>query len=88
MLCDSPTLLTFRHGHAFFYAIARGWRECTEPRRRFGEDAIDPEKSRGTCQSKRLSDEAEIDSVDSLICAYEPHMRMGDMYTARLRYRH
>jgi hypothetical protein len=27
-------------------------------------------------QSKRLSDEAEIDSIDSLICAWGTHMRM------------
>ena len=37
-------------------------------------------KLRKKTQSKRLSDEAEIDSVDSLICAYEYLMRMGDIY--------
>jgi hypothetical protein len=29
---------------------------------------------------RRLSDEAESDFVDSLICAYEFRMRMGDFH--------
>jgi hypothetical protein len=31
-------------------------------------------------QSKRPSDEAEVDSVDSLICAYESFIRMREIH--------
>jgi hypothetical protein len=37
-------------------------------------------KQRKKSLSKELGDEAEIDSVDSLICAYEFRMRMGDTH--------
>jgi hypothetical protein len=33
------------HAHALFYAIARGWRERTGPRRQFGENGVDQEET-------------------------------------------
>jgi len=80
--CDTPMLMLL------FYANARRLRKRTESRRSRLEDSerckwrrsrtveskADEEESK--TRGKRLSDEADIDSVDSVICAWGTHMRM------------
>jgi len=46
------------------------------------------EKREGRTEAEakaEVDEKAEIDSADSVICAYESHMRMGDINSARLR---
>jgi hypothetical protein len=80
----------FSHAHALFYTNARGLRERTEFRRRFGEDGVDQEETeerdvwirRELVNRKReeaeaeVDEKAEIDSIDSLICACGSPMLM------------
>jgi hypothetical protein len=81
-------LITFSHVHEVLYANVRGLPECTESRGRYGEDGVDPERwkktelamAEGLTKLTKKLGEAEIDSVDSLICAYEFRMRMGDLH--------
>jgi hypothetical protein len=68
----------------FFYVNARGSRGRTEARRRFAEDSIDLKDKKLELVNKQREElaEAEVDedgnSVDSLMCAYEFRMRMGE----------